>query len=221
MYKLYVKTHMRTGKKYLGMTTKDDPYTYKGSGKHWKRHLKVHGNDVWTNVLFQTEMQDELVDRGIYYSTLWDVVDSTEWLNLRAEDGDGGDTVSSKRWITDGKIDTYLDKDEPLPIGWSYGRTNCVFGDPTKQSKFSLKVDRKRRGESLKKMWSDGSFIRDHSKCGKVGDGNPAKRLEVRQKISEWQFNKEPEYCEQCDKWFKALGVHLNRSKEHNGNIKN
>lgn len=48
---LYVKTHNVTGLKYLGKTTKQDPHKYSGSGKHWMRHLKVHGYDCTTTIL--------------------------------------------------------------------------------------------------------------------------------------------------------------------------
>ena len=42
---LYVKTHRKTGLKYLGKTKKD-PFVYQGSGVHWKNHLNKHGYDV-------------------------------------------------------------------------------------------------------------------------------------------------------------------------------
>jgi len=91
IYKLYVKTHTNTGMKYLGYT-KQDPYTYKGSGKYWNLHLEKHGNDVWTNVIFQTDLKNEIKQMGMYYSILWNVVESDEWANLKSEEGDGGFT---------------------------------------------------------------------------------------------------------------------------------
>ena len=53
MIYLYLKTHNLTGLKYLGKTIKD-PYEYSGSGIVWTRHLKSHGNDVTTEILFAT-----------------------------------------------------------------------------------------------------------------------------------------------------------------------
>lgn len=91
MYFLYVKTHMKTGLKYLGYT-KRDPYKYKGSGKRWLNHLNFHGNDVWTNIIFKTEIKEEILTEGIKYSKLWNIVASKEWANLIIEQGDGGDT---------------------------------------------------------------------------------------------------------------------------------
>ena len=40
---LYLKTHNKTGLKYLGQTSNPDPHRYAGSGTYWKRHLGVHG----------------------------------------------------------------------------------------------------------------------------------------------------------------------------------
>lgn len=45
---LYEKIHNKTGLKYFGKTTQN-PYTYQGSGKRWKNHIKKHGYDVTTN----------------------------------------------------------------------------------------------------------------------------------------------------------------------------
>ena len=94
MIYLYLKTHNITGLKYLGKTARD-PFKYKGSGFHWKRHLAKHGNDVTTEILFETLDNNELIEKGKYYSVLWNVVDNPEFANLRPEDGDGGDTITN------------------------------------------------------------------------------------------------------------------------------
>jgi hypothetical protein len=94
IYYLYVKTHRKTGLKYLGQTT-SDPYKYLGSGKYWKLHLQKHGKDIHTEVLKECSTKDELKESGIYYSNLWNVVDSDDWANLRPESGDGGPNVGA------------------------------------------------------------------------------------------------------------------------------
>ena len=86
---LYVKTHNKTGLKYLGKTIQN-PYKYKGSGIHWCRHLSKHGNDVTTEILKECQTNDEVKYWGQYYSDLWNVVDDTAWANLKPETGDGG-----------------------------------------------------------------------------------------------------------------------------------
>lgn len=90
MYYLYVKTHNITGLKYLGQTKQSDPNIYKGSGKYWKNHINIHGYDVTTEILFQTNSKIELIEKGIYYSKLWNIVESKEWANLTEENGYGG-----------------------------------------------------------------------------------------------------------------------------------
>ena len=89
MIYLYIKTHRKTGLKYLGKTNQD-PYTYKGSGKRWNSHIEKHGNDVDTEILRECKDNEEIRTWGLYYSDLWQVVDSPEWANLKPEAGDGG-----------------------------------------------------------------------------------------------------------------------------------
>jgi hypothetical protein len=86
---LYVKTHRKTGLKYLGKTTQD-PYKYKGSGKYWKLHLNKHGEEHDTTILHECKSNAEIMELGLHYSTLWNVVESQEWANLKPEYGDGG-----------------------------------------------------------------------------------------------------------------------------------
>jgi hypothetical protein len=86
---LYIKTHKITGLNYLGKTTQN-PFTYPGSGLHWKRHLQKHGNHVHTIVLQECTTNEEISRWGIYYSGLFNVVESKEWANLKPESGDGG-----------------------------------------------------------------------------------------------------------------------------------
>ena len=95
---LYVKTHNKTGLKYLGKTDRTDPHSYPGSGKVWRRHLDKHGYDFTTEILLETNDKDELKRQAIYYSNLWNIVESKEWANLIIEKGDGGDTSSSIGW---------------------------------------------------------------------------------------------------------------------------
>jgi len=40
-------------------------------------------------------------------------------------------------------------------------------------------------------------------------------RPEVREQIRQWQLNREPEYCNKCDVWYKNLDVHYARNKNH------
>ena len=121
-YYLYVKTHKKTGLKYLGQTTRD-PYSYLGSGIRWTRHLKKHGNDITTEVIGEYSNKRELKEQGIYYSTLWNVKESIEWANLVEESGMGGDlrsgkihTEKTKRKISESKKGTRLSEETKRKI---------------------------------------------------------------------------------------------------------
>lgn len=86
---LYIK-ESPLGLKYLGQTT-CNPITYPGSGKVWKRHLKKHGfifKDIKTTILLKTNSREELKKIGMYYSELWNIVESKEWANLIPESGE-------------------------------------------------------------------------------------------------------------------------------------
>ena len=89
---LYIKQHKITGLKYFGKTYKNHPNNYLGSGKHWKRHIKKHGEEfvetLWCK-LFTDEK--ELKEYALKFSKENNIVQSDEWANLKEENGlDGG-----------------------------------------------------------------------------------------------------------------------------------
>jgi hypothetical protein len=86
---LYVKTHNKTGLKYLGKTTSKNPHKYKGSGADWKTHLKEYGADYTTEIIKECQTNEELNQWGRYYSKLWNVVESIDWANRIPETGGG------------------------------------------------------------------------------------------------------------------------------------
>lgn len=87
MFKLMIKTHTITGLKYLCITKRKKYEEYLGSGVHWKKHLKKHGNYITTQKLFETDDYSIFVDKCNYYSILYDVVFSKEWANSVPESG--------------------------------------------------------------------------------------------------------------------------------------
>ena len=89
---IYLKTHNKTGYKYLGKTISKDPHGYSGSGKLWLRHLEKHGYDYTTEILEECETKEELRERGLYYSKLYNIVEDKSFANLMVESGDGGAT---------------------------------------------------------------------------------------------------------------------------------
>jgi hypothetical protein len=89
---LYIKQHEKSGMLYFGKTTKKDPFKYKGSGRHWKRHLNVHGQHIktiWVSDLFTDK--DDVVEFAEFFSDFFDIVKSKMWANEKKENGlDGG-----------------------------------------------------------------------------------------------------------------------------------
>jgi hypothetical protein len=93
---LLVKTHAITGLRYLCQTTRQDYNKYSGSGTYWKRHLKKHGPQHTTEVIKECLTREEMIHWGNYYSSLWNIVKSDEWANLKPEEGNGNTTAWTK-----------------------------------------------------------------------------------------------------------------------------
>lgn len=156
MFYLYVKTHNKTGLKYLGQTSLSDPHKYQGSGKRWRVHIKKHGYDVTTDIIFETEDKEELKEQGIYYSNLWNVVESTEWANLMIEQGDGGDTSASPAY------QEYLMNREPI-----IGEKNPFWGKThTEETKALL-------AEKASEQWKGVFKSEEHKR--KIAEANTGK----------------------------------------------
>lgn len=102
---LYHKRHRKTGLNYFGKTTVD-PYNYTGSGKYWKRHLNKHGLDIETIFVCKFQNQEECTKFALQFSIKNNIVESTEWANLKLEDGrDGGDPGPiGRRKIAESKL---------------------------------------------------------------------------------------------------------------------
>ena len=92
---LYVKQHKITGLKYFGKTSKKDPYVYLGSGKYWRRHLKIHGSEIETIEVWTFENDEDCERFALDFSNKNNIVESKEWANLRLENGKDGNPVGS------------------------------------------------------------------------------------------------------------------------------
>ena len=89
---LYLKKHNQTGLMYFGKTVRN-PESYAGSGVYWNRHLEKHGNDVSTVWTKPFTDKKELVKYALDYSKKHNIVESSNYTNLKDEDGlMGGDT---------------------------------------------------------------------------------------------------------------------------------
>lgn len=111
MIYLYIKICNHCGLKYLGKTKSTDPHKYRGSVKYWLLHLKKHNSDWTTDIIFESEDIEEIKEKGLYYSKLWNITSSDDWANLVEENG-GGNTIAGKFWITDGDQEFFLNPNE-------------------------------------------------------------------------------------------------------------
>jgi hypothetical protein len=143
---LYIKTHA-TGLKYLGKTV-GDPYKYKGSGTHWLRHLNKHGEEHTTEILFETDDKELFKEKALYYSNLYNVVESKEWANIVPEQGDGGNTSMSPAYQSHIASGNFL-----------YGEKNGFYG--------------KKHTEETKRMIGEKTKI---ANTGKVRNGEQRQR---------------------------------------------
>ena len=177
---LYVKTH-KTGLKYLGKTNQD-PYKYRGSGTYWRRHLDKYGDDHSTEILLETDDKELFKKTALYYSDLWNIVESDEWANLVPEQGDGGDTSSSENY------QAYIKTVDRR------GENNTFFGKTHSEESKSLMKEKKdgqgkgipkNHGHKIKAFWEG----KEHANRGKTPwnkgkKGVQTKSLETKKKIS-------------------------------------
>jgi hypothetical protein len=87
---LYLK-ESPLGLRYLGITSRKNPYKYKGSGVYWKKHLTHHNFsyiDIKTIILYQTYSKEKLKEKGLFYSKLYNIVESKKFANLCYESGE-------------------------------------------------------------------------------------------------------------------------------------
>jgi hypothetical protein len=141
MIYLYVKTHLKTGLKYFGKTTKD-PQKYTGSGKYWKTHLKKNGNLVETKIIGTFDNEKECQSFALNFSKENDIVKSKEWANLIDENGLDG--------APEGNI---LSEETKTKI------SNTLKGKPNPKTKYVMKESREERSNRSKKNSLDTIWI--------------------------------------------------------------
>jgi hypothetical protein len=158
---LYKKTHNKTGLQYLGKTVQD-PFKYRGSGDHWVPHIKKHGYDVTTEILRECQTNEEVKEWGLYYSELWNIVESRDWANQKPEEGQGFATGKHHHM----KLAT--------------NREKMSVNSPAKKEK-----NRKKSAERGKIRWSGkDNPMRNPKVLSKhwLGKNNPSCRPEIRAK---------------------------------------
>lgn len=91
-----IKTHQTTGLKYLCKKVTDSDsraISYKGSGTRWNNHLKIHGKNIYTEILAKFKLIEDFSKLCIEYSNKFNIVKSKEWANLICETGKPGTKI--------------------------------------------------------------------------------------------------------------------------------
>jgi hypothetical protein len=168
MYYLYIKIHKETGLKYLGKTCQN-PFSYKGSGIRWSNHLKKYGNNVETIILFESENKEDIREKGIYYSSLWNIVKDDNWANLKIEEGDGGDTSNTPKYLESLKNRDYS-KVKTQKYKQKMSQTiKKMWEEKFSSNEFDKDAFKKMCSERSKKMWdSRGVTDNDRIKRSKL-----------------------------------------------------
>lgn len=105
---IYIKTHNITGLKYFGVTIKKNVHAYRGSGKYWLNHIKVHGYDVTTTIYaqFNENAIDLIEDVTLDFSYKNNIEKSKCWANLIPETGGTPPILTKERNGMFGKTHT-------------------------------------------------------------------------------------------------------------------
>jgi hypothetical protein len=168
---LYVKQHTITGLKYFGVTSKRNPFKYKGSGKYWLRHIYKHGvNYIDTVEIWGFDSQETCTEFALAFSQKHNIAESSEWANLIPEKGinGGGDTR----------------KPGEKRIPWNKGKVGCYV-----QSEES----NLRRSETLKATWHGRDGNRKGCAPWNKGIPNPQASVHLEKTREEWT-------CPHCGK---------------------
>ena len=150
---ILLKEHKTTGLKYLCRHITNNIktcYTYSGSGVYWKRHLDKHGYDLKTEILAKCDTIEEARTIGIFFSDLYNIVDSKEFANLVSENGQGGAEVVKYR---------------KKHSGW---RGFKMLGElnPSKRPDVRVKISKKLKGRKFTEEWK--------KKLSKAAKGRPS-----------------------------------------------
>lgn len=169
---LYIKQHSITGLLYFGKTTKKNVEKYSGSGVHWKKHLKKHGNDTVTLWYCLFTDQESCVEFATMFSKSHNIVESPEWANLIEENGLDGAQVGHPSFITDHETVRRKISEANLKA-WSKSDHREKMIESQKAA--WTEERKKQQSEISKKLWTEERKL-DHSNKMKGRPGTKALR---------------------------------------------
>lgn len=206
MYRLYVKTHNKTGLKYLGKTSRKDWEKYSGSGTRWKNHLIKHGDNISTKIIFQTDDLEEFKKVATEYSEKWNIVESEDWANLKIEEGDGGwSHINAKgRWEGKNKV------------AWNKGKKLT----PIEKEKLQHSYEKSATSRVGLKWWTNGTETIKSRECPgpewKRGRSNHHITPDTRKKLSETSSGRKFTNRMQSDRSNIKRSKKMSKTKHYN-----
>ena len=185
MIYLYIKQHSETGLKYFGKTIQD-PYSYPGSGNHWRNHYRKHGgpSKIKTLEVFEFEDQDECTAFALKFSKDNNIVESKEWANQIIEDGIGTGFTAGCEFSEEHKSKL------------SKAAKNRIVSEHTKKKMSESHKDKIKTPEHIAKL-NESKIGRPRSEetKRKLSEANLGKKAseETKAKLKEIALNRAPE----------------------------
>lgn len=189
---IYKITNTITGNFYIGKTKNTAEERFESHKKRASKNantilykaMRAYGVESFTiSVLAECSIL-ELNELEIKY------IDEMSPTYNMTRGGDGGSTTHNRKWVTNGVEDIYILAEDVLPVGYRYGRSNCVFNDPKAQKEFSSRSDREKAKTKFKETWKTKVLSAEEKQKlsdRMSGDRNPSKRADVKKKISKKQ----------------------------------
>jgi len=128
------KTHKVTGLIYI-CKTEQDPFKYEGSGTEWRQHLKEHGKEHDTEVLFSSEDRDEVRQFCLDYAkTNPEYWKKEEYANMMLESGGYDNTGQANPNFKHGRA-----------VGWKSNKLIQKENDRIRNAKYHAENREKER----------------------------------------------------------------------------
>lgn len=162
MFRLMIKQHNKTNLKYLCVTKRDNYESYLGSGVYWRNHLRRYGEDITTEVLFESDNMAEISKFGYSLSVELDIIHSDDWANLTYETGYDEKALNFKHWwenlTEEDKLHFVTKRNRSIKENHFIHSDNCV-------------VICDKISKSLKNRWKTLSEDEKHSQMAHLWDG--------------------------------------------------
>lgn len=167
-YFLLLKQHKITGLKYLckHYGTKSSCELYPGSGTRWRSHLRKHGYDVKTTILYETICPKDFKNKGVEYSKIYNVVSSKDFANLVPEDGSGGHQAMNTPEVRKKATQSLLQRRKLHGLTEKEKNRTHILKHRIQQQGFTLaeinshkKTSQRQLGKSMKERLNDPNYI--------------------------------------------------------------